>query len=60
MKRSFVDVELSGDYCRAATVADFYGVLGQEANMNVVLDIERDKFIDLLCESLESYGEVRE
>lgn len=60
MKPCFVDVELSGDYCRAATVADRYGVLGQEPNMNVVFDIEREKFIDLLCESLESYGEVEE
>ena len=60
MRPCFVDVELSADYCRAATVADPYGVWGQEANMNVVMGIDRDKFIDLLCESLESYGEVRE
>lgn len=59
MKSCFVDVELSGDYCRAATVADFYGVLNRKANVNVVLDLERNKFIDLLCESLETYGEVK-
>ena len=60
MKPCFVDVELSGDYCRAATVADPYGVWGQEANINVVMDIDRDRFIDLVCESLESYGEVEQ
>ena len=60
MKPCFVDVELPGDYCRAATVADPYGVWGQEANINVVMDIDRDRFIDLVCESLESYGEVEQ
>ncbi|MDD4323478.1 MAG: nucleoside hydrolase, partial [Eubacteriales bacterium] len=58
--RCYVDVELAGDYCRAATVADRYDVWGQDQNMNVVLDIDREKFIDLLCVALESYGEVGE
>ena len=59
-KTCFVDVELTGDYCRGETVVDRYGVWGQEANVDLVFDIERENFVDLICSALESYGEVEQ
>lgn len=59
-KACFVDVELTGDYCRGETVVDRYGVWDQEANVDLVFDIERENFVDLICSALESYGEVEQ
>ena len=55
MKDYYVDIELGGEYTRGATVADFKGGLGKEPNTTVVLDIDREKYIDLLIEALHAY-----
>lgn len=54
----FVQVELTGDYCRGMTVADNFGVLRQPANAKVIVDIDRKAFADLLVEAAKTYGEV--
>ena len=51
----YVDVELAGEYCRGATVADFHGLTGKAPNMKVALKIDRDRYVDLLIEALHSY-----
>ena len=55
MKDLYVDIELTGEYTRGATVADFRGSLGKEPNTRVVLEIDRDRYIDLLIEALHAY-----
>ncbi len=51
----YVDIELAGQYCRGATVADFYGSLGMDPNMKVSLEIDRDQYVELLIEALHAY-----
>ncbi len=57
MREMYVEVELQGDYTRGATVGDYYGLLGQKPNATCIMDIDREAFIELLIESVTSYGE---
>lgn len=52
----FVAVELTGDYCRGTTVGDKLCVLGKPANARVIMDIDREAFVDLLAEAAAHYG----
>lgn len=53
----YVQVETAGEFCKGATVADFNGVLGKEPNAKVLMGIDRQAFVDLLVEAIETYGE---
>ena len=50
-----VEVELTGDYCRGATVADWYGLFGKAPNVKVAMGIDRDKFFSWIKSHLEKY-----
>ena len=52
----YVEIELTGDYCRGTTVGDKLGVLGKPANARVIMGIDRPKFVDLLVEAAQHYG----
>ena len=52
-----VEIETGGDYCRGATIGDLYGISGKPPNARCVMDIDREGFVDLLGESVASYGE---
>ena len=54
----YVEVETQGDYCRGATVADYYRLHDHKPNARVILGIDRAAFVDLLAEAAKSYGEV--
>ena len=58
MRDMYVDVETSGDYCMGCTVGDWYGTSGHEPNAKVLLDIDREAFVDLLVEAVKTYGEA--
>ena len=58
MKDYYVQVEKTGDYCRGMTIADRFGVLQQPANATVILDIDRQAFVDLVVEAVSYYGEA--
>lgn len=60
MKDYYVQVETAGDYCRGMTIADRFGVLQQPANATVILDINRQAFVDLIVEAISFYGAVAE
>lgn len=53
----YVQVETAGEFCKGATVADFNGVLGKAPNAKVLMGIDRQAFVDLLVEAIETYGE---
>ncbi len=53
----YVQIELTGDYCRGATVGDRLGIWKKPANARCILDIDRQGFVDLLAEAARSYGE---
>lgn len=56
MCEMYVEVELRGDYTRGATVGDVYGILGKKPNVTCIMDIDREAFVQLLVESVTSYG----
>lgn len=58
VKPYYVQVETEGDFCRGATVADRFGVLGQPPNANVIVGIDCEGFVDLLVEAAEHYNET--
>ena len=58
-REMYVDVETGGDYCAGCTVGDWYGTGGHKPNATVLLDIDREAFVDLLVEAVKTYGEVR-
>jgi pyrimidine-specific ribonucleoside hydrolase len=51
-----VDVETTGELTRGRTVADPEGLGGLPANVDVGVDIDRGRFVDLLVEAIASYG----
>lgn len=59
MREMYVDVEVSGDYCMGCTVGDWFGTSGKKPNTKVLLDIDREAFVDLLVEAVSAYGEVK-
>lgn len=52
----YVAIELAGDYCRGTTVGDKLNVLKQPANARVIMNIDREAFVDLLAEAAAHYG----
>ena len=54
-REMYVDVETSGDYCMGCTVGDWFG--RHKPNATVLLDIDREAFVDLLLEAVKTYGE---
>lgn len=55
-KELYVEVELNGQYTRGATVPDYYGLLKKEPNAKVAVNIDREKFIELLVECCQAYS----
>jgi inosine-uridine nucleoside N-ribohydrolase len=53
-----VDVELISELTRGRTVIDLYGQTGRPPNVDVGRDIDRERFIDLLIESVRAVGAV--
>lgn len=50
------DVETKGEFTSGKTVVDIYEVTGKKPNVHVALDIDRDRFINLVKELLKKYG----
>jgi purine nucleosidase len=48
----FVDVDISEGVSLGKTFADFYGLTGKEANMNVALEVRSREFIELFLERI--------
>lgn len=52
----WVGVETQGKYTQGMTVVDYYFLTGNQPNTTVLLDIDREGFVDLLAERLAFYG----
>lgn len=50
-----VDVETQGDLTRGETVCDYYQLTGKPVNTEVMLCIDRSRFIKLVMDSLKSF-----
>ena len=53
--RRWVGVEMQGKYTQGMTVVDYYMLSGNEPNTDIMLDIDRQAFVDLLAERLAFY-----
>ena len=51
-----VSVELSGELTRGATVVDLYGITGQTANVDVAMELDVDKFWNMLIDAIDVLG----
>ena len=56
MRKYYVEIETTGDFCRGMTVADTLGILKKEPNVCAIMDIDRQAFVDLLVEAVRAYG----
>ena len=52
-KPCHVDIELTGKLTTGATVVDFYNLLKKEPNVEVVFDVDREAFVQLLFENIK-------
>ena len=52
----WVGIETKGEHTQGMTVVDRYGLTGNQANATVLFDIDREGFIELLVERLETYS----
>lgn len=57
-KDYYVEMELKGEYCRGATVPDYYGLTGNKPNCKCLLDVDREKFVEYLDAAVRSFKEV--
>jgi purine nucleosidase len=51
-KRLFVAIETGGVWCRGQTVVDLLGVTGRNPNVDVVVDVSRARFLEMLHEAV--------
>ncbi|GAB6093185.1 pyrimidine-specific ribonucleoside hydrolase RihA [Furfurilactobacillus curtus] len=51
-----VDVETTGDLVKGETVCDYYELTGKPKNTDVLLKIDRSRFIELIMQSLKSFN----
>ena len=56
LREVYVQVETQGEYCRGATVADFFGREGKPPNVKAIMDIDRAAFVDLIAWAVGQYG----
>lgn len=52
----WVGVETQGKYTQGMTVVDYYFLTGNKPNATVMVDIDRQGFVDLLAERLAFYA----
>ena len=53
-----VDIELQGEFSRGRTICDVYGTTGRPANADVGLDLDAERFWDLLTSTLAMYANL--
>jgi purine nucleosidase/pyrimidine-specific ribonucleoside hydrolase len=51
-----VSVELTGELTRGATVVDLHGTTGQKANVDVAMELDIEKFWDMLIDAIDALG----
>jgi purine nucleosidase/pyrimidine-specific ribonucleoside hydrolase len=51
-----VEVELNGTHTRGATVVDIYNRTGYKANVNVALELDFDRFWEMMLDAVDKAG----
>lgn len=55
-RECFVEIDTQGEYTRGSTVPDYYGLKGQKANCKCLVDVDREKFVEILYEACKSFS----
>ncbi|GAB6116697.1 MAG: pyrimidine-specific ribonucleoside hydrolase [Thermoanaerobacterium sp.] len=55
-KPCHVDIETRGEFTSGCTVVDYYDVLKKSKNVDVALDIDRERFIKMLYDAIKKYN----
>lgn len=55
----YVQVETEGKYTTGATIADIRGTTHNPPNVKVIMDVDREKFVNYLIDSCKFYGEEK-
>lgn len=54
-KDVYVQIETRGEFCRGATIGDFFGKLGKKPNVRAIMDIDRGAYIDMIVDAVAKY-----
>jgi pyrimidine-specific ribonucleoside hydrolase len=54
-KEYFVDIDVDGEFTLGATVADQMGATNEQPNTTVMLGINRERFVDLIVDLVNTY-----
>ena len=54
-----VDVETQGELVKGETVCDYYELTGKPKNTNVLLKVDRERFIKLIMDSLKAFDDLK-
>jgi len=57
-RRSNVEIELNGTFTRGATVVDIYNRNGGDTNVDVALELDFDKFWEMMLDAVEKAGKA--
>lgn len=58
MKDYFVEIETQGEYCRGATVPDYFGLTGNKPNCKCVINVDREKFVNEIINACKTYDNM--
>lgn len=58
-KDMYVEVETGGQYSRGCTVGDLYDKSGKRPNARVLMNLDRERFVDMLVEAARHYTEAQ-
>ncbi|MFC7395445.1 nucleoside hydrolase [Scopulibacillus cellulosilyticus] len=57
-KKLRVDIETKGEFTSGMTVIDINGVTGREPNVNVAMELDKEKFWNMLINALKHYSQA--
>ena len=52
---AYLDVETQGQLTAGETVIDFAGLMNQKPNVKVIMDLDRQRFVDLIIDLLHHF-----
>ena len=55
-KECYVEIDTEGEYTRGSTVPDYYGLKGKKPNCKCLVDIDREKFVEIMYEACKSFS----
>lgn len=56
IRECYVEIDTQGEYTRGATVPDYFGLKGQTPNCKCLVDLDRDKFVQIMYEACASFN----